>query len=413
MKIGFCGATHLGLCYSGVAAQKGFNITCFDFDAKKIKELKSFQLNIKEPKLKNILIKFKENYIFSDDLKDLCDCDFIFYSYDIKTNNKGESDYITTKKNLKLLIKNIKKSIPLIILSQVTPGFTRNIAKFKINVYYQVETLVFGKAIERALNTERFIVGCKSSNSKLPKLLERFFKSFNCPILIMKYESAELSKLAINCYLASSVSLTNTLAEISKNIGANWKEIIPTLQSDKRIGKDAYLKPGLGISGGNIERDLFNISKIGKQKLLNTDLIKTIIKSSKNSKNWLYKNVLYSLISKKYTRISILGLSYKANTNSIKNSPSIELIKKLKQTNVKVYDPVVKNIKIKNVIECSSVYKTIESSQILVIATPWPEFSNLNLKKVKSIMTGIIIIDPFQLLDKNRVEKLGFKYYFL
>ena len=229
----------------------------------------------------------------------------------------------------------------------------------------------------------------------------------------MKYESAELSKLAINCYLASSVSLTNTLAEISKNIGANWKEIIPTLQSDKRIGKDAYLKPGLGISGGNIERDLFNISKIGKQKLLNTDLIRTIIKSSKNSKNWLYKNVLYSLISKKYTRISILGLSYKANTNSIKNSPSIELIKKLKQTNVKVYDPVVKNIKIKNVFECSSVYKTIESSQILVIATPWPEFSTLNLKKVKSIMTGIIIIDPFQLLDKNRVEKLGFKYYFL
>ena len=104
----------------------------------------------------------------------MCDCDFIFYSYDIKTNNKGESDYITTKKNLKLLIKNIKKSIPLIILSQVTPGFTRNIAKFKINVYYQVETLVFGKAIERALNPERFIVGCKSSNSKLPKLLERF-----------------------------------------------------------------------------------------------------------------------------------------------------------------------------------------------------------------------------------------------
>ena len=73
----------------------------------------------------------------------------------------------------------------------------------------------------------------------------------------------------------------------------------------------------------------------------------------------------------------------------------------------------IKNIKIKNVFECSSVYKTIESSQILVIATPWPEFSTLNLKKVKSIMTGIIIIDPFQLLDKNRVEKLGFKYYFL
>ena len=88
----------------------------------------------------------------------------------------------------------------------------------------------------------------------------------------MKYESAELSKISINCYLASSVTLTNTLAEVSKSVGASWEEIIPTLKLDKRIGKYAYLKPGLGISGGNIERDLSSITKIAKNKFLNVEL---------------------------------------------------------------------------------------------------------------------------------------------
>ncbi len=413
MKIGYCGASHLGLCYSAVSAQKGFEIVCFDFEVKKIKEFKNYQINIEEPKLKNILVKYKKSYIFTDKIKDLYNCDLVFYSYDIETNNKGESNNLITINNLKLLIKSIKKNIPLIILSQVNPGFTRDISKIRRNIYYQVETLVFGNAIERALKPERFIIGCKNSNSKLPRLFKSFLNSFNCPILIMKYESAELSKLAINCYLASSVTLTNTLAEISKNIGASWNEIIPTLQLDKRIGKNAYLKPGLGISGGNIERDLYNIANIGNKKLINTDFIKVMLKRSKNNKNWLYNNVLNSVTSQKYSRISLLGLSYKENTNSIKNSPAIELINKLQNATIKVYDPMVKNIKIKNVIECSSAYKTIANCQILIIATPWEEFSTLNLNKIKSIMKGSAIIDPFRLLEKNKVEKLGFNYYFL
>ena len=193
------------------------------------------------------------------------------------------------KQKLGVLIKKLNKNIPIIILSQVPPGFTRNYYKIKKNLYYQVETLIFGQAIKRALKPERFIIGSNNSSDNLFFKFKKFLDSFKCPILTMKYESAELSKIAINCYLASSVSITNTLVEISSKLNADWNEIVPTLQLDRRIGKYAYLKPGLGISGGNIERDLATIKEIGNSNNTNINLIKTIINLSKYNKDWLFK----------------------------------------------------------------------------------------------------------------------------
>ena len=144
----------------------------------------------------------------------------------------------------------------------------------------------------------------------------------------MKYESAELSKIAINCYLASSVSITNTLVEISSKLNADWNEIVPTLQLDRRIGKYAYLKPGLGISGGNIERDLATIKEIGNSYNTNINLIKTIINLSKYNKDWLFKKVEHHIKNNKKLKICVLGLAYKENTNSIKKLSVNSIIKK-------------------------------------------------------------------------------------
>ena len=181
----------------------------------------------------------------------------------------------------------------------------------------------------RALCPERFLMKYTITKPKIDPI-NIFLKSFNCPILIMGYESAELSKIAINCYLASTLSITNTLSEISDSLGGNWNEIIPTLQLDKRIGEFAYLKPGLGISGGNIERDLATIQSIGFKNNANVKCIESIIDLSKYSKQWLYRNIKEHIGKNSNLKIALLGLAYKENTNSIKNSPSIELLKKIK-----------------------------------------------------------------------------------
>jgi len=410
-KIGFCGMSHLGLCYSTAAAEKGFQIICFDFDEKKINHLKKSNLEVEEPELKELINKNKKKILYTKDISELSTCNFVYFSLDVNTNNRGKSDKKILINNLKILILNLDKNVPLIILSQVPPGFTRSFNKIKRKLYYQVETLIFGNAMFRALYPERFIIGSNDSLDTLPDSINIFLKSFNCPILIMGYESAELSKIAINCYLASTLSITNTLSEISDSLGGNWDEIIPTLQLDKRIGEFAYLKPGLGISGGNIERDLATIQSIGFKNNANVKCIESIISLSKYSKQWLYRNIKEHVGKNSNLKIALLGLAYKENTNSIKNSPSIELLKKIKNFSIKVYDPLVKDINIKGVIICNSAKEAMQNADILVIATPWQEFKNLEVSIIKDQMNGNIIIDPYKILNEKILKKINFNYY--
>ena len=409
--IGFCGMSHLGLCYSTAAAEKGFNITCFDFDENKINNLKNFKLDIEEPDLKELIDKNKNNLVYTNDISALSSCNFVYFSFDVNTNNKGDSDSKLLTKNLEKLIANLDKNVALIILSQVPPGLTRNFYKIKRKLYYQVETLIYGNAMHRALYPERFIIGSKDSTDVLPENISSFLNSFHCPILIMRFESAELAKIAINCYLASSLSITNTLAEISDSIGGSWDEIVPTLQLDKRIGKYAYLKPGLGISGGNIERDLATIKSLGFEKGTNVKAIDSIIELSKYSKQWLFRNIKDYIHKNTNLKIAVLGLAYKENTNSIKNSPAIELLNKIKNSSIKVYDPLVRNLHIEGVIVTNSVEEAIKKADILVIATPCEEFKSLDLRKIKLQMNGNIIIDPYKILNEESLKRLDFIYY--
>ena len=156
---------------------------------------------------------------------------------------------------------SLSPEVPLVINSQVPPGFTRTWMDKRKHLYYQVDTLITNCALERALYPERIIVGTRGS---LHPAYSEFLDAFSCSVLTMSYESAELAKLAINFYLASSITVANTCAEIAERIGADWNQIIPALKSDKRIGQHAYLNPG--VPGGHLTRDLLRIQVLAKNK---------------------------------------------------------------------------------------------------------------------------------------------------
>ena len=136
-----------------------------------------------------------------------------------------------------------------------------------------------------------------------------------------------------------------------------------------------------------------------------------MIQLSKYSKQWLYRNIRKHIDNDINLKISVLGLAYKENTNSIKNSPSIELLKKIKTSSVQVYDPLVKSINIEEIIMSNSALEAVKNSDILVIATPWEEFKSLDLNKIKEHMNGNIIIDPYKILNEVSLKKLNFIYY--
>jgi len=404
--IGFCGLTHLGICSSIATIAKGFKVICYDDDHKVIQDLNHDVLPIIEPDINNTLFKHKHLIEFTNNITKIKSCDIIYISIDVKTSPNGTSDLHPIRKLIEKILKTLNQSKILVILSQVPPGFTREFSKCNHSIFYQVETLIFGKALERALYPERIIVGNDNKNKILPKKYFNFLACFNCPIIRMNYESAELTKISINLLLISTLSLTNKMAEICENIDAVWHDIIPALQLDKRIGPYAYISPGLGISGGNLERDLKTIELLTDKKDIDNKLFKIFKDINDKQKNWVWEKLKVLLNDKVKKRIGILGLTYKENTHSLKNAPSIALLPMLENHDVIVYDPVANVEGIFNWCKhAKNCLEVISGSDIIIIMTPWDEFKQLSLESISRNMKGNVILDPFNIFKKTEIKK--------
>jgi UDPglucose 6-dehydrogenase len=248
----------------------------------------------------------------------------------------------------------------------------------------------------------------------LPGNYRAFLGAFDCPLLPMRYESAELAKIAINCFLVASVSTTNTLAGLCERLGADWSEIAPSLRLDARIGPKAYLNPGLGISGGNLERDLATVCHLGEANDRDTRVIESFRDLSGYAKDWIWR-VLGGCVlgGTENPRIAVLGLAYKENTHSTKNSPALVLLDHLKEHEVRVFDPVVPASAAPQATGTDSAMAACEGVDVTVIATPWLEFGEIDPKALAATMNGTIVIDPYAMLDGATVTAAGLTHYTL
>ena len=412
--IGFAGMSHLGVNTAAATAERGFDTLCYDMDESLIQKLNKQELLIIEPGLPELFSKniLANRLKFSDNVRQLYDCDIVYISSDVPTDDKGVSDLSTIHVLIQKVSENLNPNAILVILCQVPPGFTRTLQKFipLAHLYYQVETLIFGKAVDRALFPERFIIGCADPNIELNKSFKNLLCAFDCPILTMKYESAELAKISINSYLVANISVANMLSEICEKMGANWSEIVPALRLDKRIGSYSYIIPGLGIAGGNLERDMTTILRLSEQYGTDNGIVKSWLYNSQYRKDWVL-NILHQKVFSHHMHpiLAILGLTYKENTNSIKNSPSLALLEYLKTYTLQVYDPAVQCAILPLEMNKSSVEEAIRDADVLIIMTPWDEFKKLTPSALKKHMSGKIIIDPYRVLEEN-IFKTDFEY---
>ena len=414
--IGYVGMTHLGLNSAAAGAERGFNVLCFDPDANLIERLNRGELPVVEPDLPELLARNRARASFSADAERLSTCDVVFVAPDVPTDEQGASDLSGLATLIDIAAANLRPDAVLVILSQVPPGFTRSRSRPGLNLFYQVETLIFGLAIERALHPERTIVGCADPERTLPASYRTFLEAFECPILPMRFESAELCKISINCCLVASISVANTLAELCEGIGAVWSEIVPALRLDRRIGQHAYLTPGLGIAGGNLERDLTTVVRLAEKVGSDSAVPRAWIQNSRYRKDWalrtLHKTVLATIND---PLVAVLGLAYKENTRSTKNSPSFALIEHLRPYRVQVFDPVVpaEDAPHPDVAGALTVEAVCDGADVLVIMTPWPAFRDLVPEKIVESMTGRTVIDPYAVLDGARCRAAGLTYHTL
>ena len=410
--IGFAGLTHLGLNSAVASAAHGFQVVGYQDNTSLIEQLKIGKPHVLEPGLTELLSENKSLLTFTADSGNLSGCDIVYIAVDVPTDDHGSSDLTPIYDMLKTATSVMRSDALLVILCQVPPGFTRQIKWPAEQLFYQVETLIFGRAVERAMYPERFILGCAEPLLSSDERLITFLSSFDCPILPMRYESAELAKISINMFLVASVSTSNTLAEICEQIGADWSEIVPALRLDKRIGQYAYLTPGLGISGGNLERDLATVLRYAKKYNTDGGVIDSWVQNSKHRKDWAWDTFKrLGLDSKPSIQIGVLGLTYKENTHSLKNSPSLVFLDHLADRKVIAFDPAAEHEATDpNVTRAKTAIEAIRGIDVLAIMTPWPEFRQITPELLLHKMNGRIVIDPYRLLDGKELQDQGFVY---
>jgi UDPglucose 6-dehydrogenase len=415
--VAFAGMTHLGLVSATVVASVGCETVCFDNDAGLIERLKKGEVPVVEPDLPELLRSNGERQKFTSSVSDIVRCDVVYVALDIATDDQGRSDTSALTALIDLIVPVMRPQAVLIVLSQVEPGFTRALlAPVPEKRYYQVETLIFGRAVERATKPERYIVGCADPSRPLDPNLKMVLEAFNCPILPMRYESAELTKISINCCLVASVSVVNTLAELCEKIGADWSEIVPALKLDRRIGTHAYLAPGLGVAGGNLERDLATVARLSDTHGTEAGLIAAWLRNSRYRRDWPLRQLnprVLSVLAEPV--IGILGVAYKENTHSIKNSPAVALIKALAGCRLRVFDPAVRASAEwhPHMTVTDDPLAACDGADAVVIMTPWPQFRALTPTDMIGRLRGRVVVDPFSVLDRAAAAAVGLEHVVL
>ncbi|PWC55340.1 UDP binding domain-containing protein [Azospirillum sp. TSO22-1] len=415
--VGFAGMTHLGLVSASAVCGKGFPTVCYDPDAALVGRLRAGRLPVVEPGLDELVAGNGGRQGFTADVADLGRCDVVYIAPDVPTDEQGRSDLAGIRALIDRVAAALRPDAVMVVLCQVPPGFTRALAVLPPErLYYQVETLVFGIAVQRASEPERYIVGCADPARPLDPRFAAVLGAFGCPVLPMRYESAELAKISINMCLVASIAVANTMAELCEHVGAVWGEIVPSLKLDRRIGPYSYLAPGLGIAGGNLERDLATVQRFAAEHGTDAGVVDAWIANSRHRRDWAARTLRRELLdARPDATVAVLGLAYKENTHSTRNSPSLATIAQLPAaTRLRLHDPVVPaSAAGRDAAGCADPLACAAGADALAILTPWPAYRALDPKALAVAMAGRLVLDPYAVLDAQAAVAAGLEYHTL
>ena len=423
-KVGVIGLWHLGSVLCASWSKLGYEVVGFDYEKSRVDDLLNGISPVFEPNLnKTINYGLKNNTLnFSNNIEALNDCDFILLSYDTPVDNNDSCDLAILEKSVDDVASIMKDNSILIVSSQSPVGYCSNLEKILIkknntlNLAYSPENLRLGEAIECYLNPGRIILG--TSNKETERRCLSFLKSITDNILTMNIESSEVVKHGINSFLALSVVFANNLSDICEESGANINDVVNGLKSDIRIGKKAYLSPGIGFSGGTLGRDLKVLDDFNTKKSGHANLFGHIHKANLERKTIITKKIVKLLRNEKEKTVGILGLTYKPGTSTLRRSLPLEIVNLLmkEKISVKVFDPKADYTELNSepkFIIAKDVDDVSSDVDLLILLTEWPEFKHLDWDIIKEKMKTPIIFDTKNFLDGKIIKENKITYYSL
>src|SRR6185312_4007356 len=331
----------------------------------------------------------------------LAKTEILWVAFDTPVNEKDEADVDFVRGQLNKIGPTLRPGTTVLISSQVPAGFTRELQQAawasKLYFAYSPENLRLGKAIDVFRHPERVVLGV-SDESIRPKL-ETLFAPFTNNIVWMSVESAEMTKHAINAFLATSVTFANELARLCEAVGADAKQVERGLKSEGRIGPRAYLSPGVAFSGGTLARDLRFLTQFGRQYGVDTPLFDGVLAGNERHKRWTREKVAQLLSGIEKPVVAVLGLTYKPGTDTLRRSASVELCRWMHGQGYgsHAYDPAVRELPddLRPVMELRpSAAEALSETDLAVVATEWPEIRQLNGQSFVGAMRRPAVIDP-------------------
>ena len=431
MKIAIVGTGYVGLVSGTCFAEMGAHVTCVDVDTQKIEKLKNGIMPIYEPGLEE-LVKRNVEYgrlQFTTDLTEvLDDVEVVFSAVGTPPDEDGSADLKYVLAVARQFGQNINKYTILVTKSTVPVGTAKRVKaaiqeeldKRGVDVPFDVasnpEFLKEGAAIKDFMSPDRVVVGTESEKAK--EVMTRLYKPFlinNFRVIFMDIPSAEMTKYAANAMLATRISFMNDIANLCERVGANVDAVRKGIGTDARIGSK-FLYAGCGYGGSCFPKDVKALVHTGLDNGYHMEVIEAVERVNERQKSIVYDKIINAVGSVKGKTVAIIGLSFKPETDDMREAPALVVIDKLLADGaaIRVFDPIAMDEckrRIGDVVTyCKNMYDAADGADVFALMTEWRQFRLPSWNVVQKVMNGNVVVDGRNIYDRQELEEMGFVY---
>lgn len=427
MNICVIGAGYVGLVTGVCLAEFGMNLVCVDNDHEKISLLRQGKVSIHEPGLDDLVMKNMkdERLRFSESIEEgVASSLVIFIAVGTPSGNDGSADLRAVEEVTKEIARCMSGYRVIVVKSTVPVGTCRRLKQLIEN--HQTRPIPFdvvsnpefqreGSAIEDFMRPDRVTIGAESEQAiAIMRDIYSALYLIETPFVITALETAEMIKYAANAFLATKISFINEIANLCELVGADVHHVARAMGLDGRIGKK-FLHPGPGYGGSCFPKDTRALSRLAREKGYDFKVLESVIEANNEQKRRMVQKIRERVGPLRGKRIGVLGLSFKPNTNDIRESSAVAIIQGLMEEGAKIraFDPVAMS-EAKAVLPDleyrEDAYGVAEGADALVLATEWNQFRRLDLERLKAIMKAPTFIDLRNVYDPDQMKKLGFDY---
>ncbi|MGC2063420.1 MAG: UDP-glucose/GDP-mannose dehydrogenase family protein [Thermodesulfovibrionales bacterium] len=429
MHIGVIGTGYVGLVTGACFAEFGIFVTCIDKDESKIRALKKGNISFYEPGLETLVQKNIKNgrLKFSTKIGDAVDSSLaIFIAVGTPPRGDGSADMRYVEQVADEIARHIKDYKVIVTKSTVPVGTGARLREIiskrlkeqtDFDIVSNPEFLREGSAIEDFMRPNRVVLGSTSHQAiAIMKDLYRPLYLLETPFVVTTVETAELIKYASNSFLAVKISFINELSQLCEKVGADVKMVARGMGLDQRIGSK-FLHTGPGYGGSCFPKDTRALLTIAAERGVDLGIVNAAVHANEHQKDRIVEKIRSGMGTLKGKTVAVLGLSFKPNTNDMRDAPSVHIIEKLlkEKAFVRAFDPAAvedaKAVLDRKIKYAENSYDCVKGADAVVIVTEWNEFRNLDLAKIKKLLKTPVFFDLRNIYDPENMKKLGFKYF--